>query len=108
MERARVRFGRLDPGVPPVGETFAELARVGPARVEHIVSSDSADPAEQLQDWDEWVLVIAGSAELEVEGHAHRLEPGDWVVLPAGTPHRVVRTASGTQWIAVHGPGPLA
>lgn len=104
VERAPVRFGRLSAEVPPIGETFVDLARVGSARVEHIVSSDSADPAEQVQAWDEWVLVIAGAAELEVDGRPHRLAPGAWVVLPAGTPHRVVRTEAGTQWIAVHGP----
>ena len=107
MARAPVRFGRLDDSVPPAGETFVDLARVGSARVEHIVSSAAADPAEQVQDSDEWVLVIAGSAELEVDGRAHRMAPGDWVMLPAGTPHRVVRTDAGTQWIAVHGPAPL-
>ena len=97
------RTGRLDPTAPPTGERFVELAAVADFRVEHIVSSDSPDPAEQVQDWDEWVLVVSGAAQLEIRGHCHDLSAGDWVLLPAGTPHRVLGTQAGTQWIAVHG-----
>ncbi len=57
----------------------------------------------QVQAWDEWVVVLVGAAVLEVDGVVVRLGPADWIALPAGTPHRVVRTESGTQWVAVHG-----
>jgi len=100
--------GRLDTTVPARGERFVDLAAFGGLRVEHIVSSDTPDPGPQVRDWDEWVLVVAGSAHLEVAGVECSLAGGDWILLPAGTPHRVLRTASGTQWIAVHGPAPLA
>jgi cupin 2 domain-containing protein len=103
-----VRFGRLDRAAPMAGERFVALAWVGPARVEHIISSDRPDPSEQVQGWDEWVLVVVGAAQLEVAGHVHAMDAGDWVLLPAGTPHRVERTEPGTQWIAVHGPAPIA
>ncbi len=97
------QFGRLDPAVVLRGERFVDLATLGGVRVEHIVSSDSPDPAEQVQDWDEWVLVLAGSADLAVAGTVATLAAGDWVLLPAGTPHRVLRAERGTQWLAVHG-----
>ena len=98
------RSGRLDPTAPPAGELFVDLATVGDARIEHIVSSDSPDPAEQVQDWDEWVLVLSGAAQLEIRGTRQDVSAGDWVLLPAGTAHRVLGTLVGTQWIAVHGP----
>jgi quercetin dioxygenase-like cupin family protein len=31
------------------------------------------------------------------------LQPGDWVLLPAGTRHRLVETAPGTNWLTVTG-----
>jgi cupin 2 domain-containing protein len=105
-EPGEVPSGHLAGQVPVTGESFHDLAAVGPVRVEHIVSSETPDPAEQVQDWDEWVLVIAGSAELEIAGRRRVMDAGDWVLLPAGTPHRVRRTERGTQWIAVHGPRP--
>ena len=96
------RRGRLSQQVPTAGESFHPLATVGGARVEHIVSSATADPAEQVQAWDEWVLLVSGSASLELPDGTLALGPGDWVLIPAGTPHRVLGTAAGTHWIAVH------
>ena len=95
--------GSLSGEVPSDGEAFHELATVGHVRIEHIVSSRTPDPSLQVQDWDEWVLVLTGHAVLEVEGSHVGLRAGDWVLLGAGTPHRVLTTESGTQWLAVHG-----
>lgn len=96
------RRGSLGREVPDSGEAFHLLATVGDARVEHIVSSDSPDAGEQVQTWDEWVLLVSGSAQLELPGGPVDLGPGDWLVIPAGTPHRVLGTSAGTHWIAVH------
>jgi cupin 2 domain-containing protein len=98
--------GRLTDRVPPAGEEFHDLARVGGARIEHIGSSATPDHGEQVQPWDEWVLVVAGGARLEVGGELVALGPREWLLIPAGTVHRVVATEHGTHWIAVHGPGP--
>lgn len=103
-----MRSGRLSGEVPASGETFHPLAVVGTARVEHIVSSGSPDTSGQRQDWDEWVLVVAGAADLEVEGTPVRLDAGDWLLLPAGTAHRVLGTQAGTHWLAVHAGGPAS
>ena len=81
------------------------LAAVGGARVEQIVSSEAPDDGEQVQAWDEWVLVVAGAARLGTPDGELALRAGDWVMIPAGTPHRVLAAERGTQWIAVHGDG---
>jgi cupin 2 domain-containing protein len=94
--------GRLTGDVPDSGEAFLSLATVGGARIEHIVSSASPDSAEQVQDWDEWVVVVSGAARLGLPGGELALGPGDWVLIPAGTPHRVLATERGTHWLAVH------
>jgi glyoxylate utilization-related uncharacterized protein len=95
--------GRLTDAVPASGEAFHRLADAGTARVEHIVSSDTPDPGEQVQGWDEWVLVLRGAARLDVAGVESDLAAGDWILIPAGTRHRVLSTDAGTHWIVVHG-----
>jgi cupin 2 domain-containing protein len=77
-------------------------------RFERIVSHGHVSPDGFWydQDDDEWVVVIEGEGELQIEGEStpRRLQPGDWLFLPAHCRHRVVSTAEGgpTVWLAVH------
>jgi cupin 2 domain-containing protein len=79
-------------------------------RIERIVSTGQATPGSEWydQDTDEWVLLVAGSARLRVEGEDEdrQLVPGDWVLLPAQCRHRVTWTQRmpSTVWLAVHFP----
>ncbi len=92
--------------MPASGERFEEaLARHG-VRIEHIVSSEAPEPVVYVQDHDEWVLLLSGAAELEVQGRTVRLVPDEHFLLTTGVPHRVVRTDAGTRWLAVHLPAP--
>jgi cupin 2 domain-containing protein len=70
--------------------------------IEYIRSGVLEAPVEYLQNHDEWVAVLEGSAELEVEGAHVSLTAGDWMLLPRGTPHRLLQTTAGTSWLAVH------
>jgi hypothetical protein len=58
-----------------------------------------------VQERDEWVMLAQGAAKLvfEKEGEVS-LEPGDFLVIPAGTRHRVEWTdpAKETVWLALH------
>ena len=65
------------------------------------VLSGEVEPRGYLQGEDEWALVLSGGAALEIDGATVELAPHDWVFLPAGTPHRVLRTEPGTSWITV-------
>jgi mannose-6-phosphate isomerase-like protein (cupin superfamily) len=95
--------GSLDADpAPSIGERFRELSRIRNVVVESIVSSSSPDDVEYRQVQDEWVVVLEGAAVLEVDGAKVRLAPGDWLLLPAATPHRVLMTEAGTRWLAVH------
>jgi mannose-6-phosphate isomerase-like protein (cupin superfamily) len=98
--------GRLAPAsaAPVDGERLDVLHRGGGTVIEHIVSSAMVDPVTYDQDHDEWVAVLEGSATLDVEGEPVVLTAGDWIVLPAHRRHRVVATAAGTRWLAVHLP----
>jgi mannose-6-phosphate isomerase-like protein (cupin superfamily) len=87
---------------PDHGELCTDLAVRPGIRVEEILSSAHVDGRIQLQRHDEWVVVLEGHAVLDVGSQRVDLRPGDWVDLPAGTPHRVVSTEQGTRWLAVH------
>lgn len=94
-------------------ESFDEILRRGPVRIERIVSHGHASPPGFWYDQDEgeWVLVLRGRAGLEIEGREgiHEMGPGDYVDLPAHCRHRVAWTAADepTFWLAVfYGEGP--
>ncbi len=94
--------------LPPseTAEVFtALLARRG-CRVERIVSRGQVTPLDQpcCQGWDEWVLLLAGSARLEIEGLETALAVGDHLLIPAGASHRVTFTdpVRATVWLALH------
>jgi cupin 2 domain-containing protein len=76
-------------------------------RIERIVSTGQATPPGFWYDQqsDEWVLLVAGAARLEIAGEGERaLSPGDYVLLPAHCRHRVAWTDPDhpTIWLAVH------
>jgi cupin 2 domain-containing protein len=87
---------------PASGESISVLASGPGWRVEQILSGALSAPVEDLLDHDEWVVVLAGRAVLDVEGEALTMGQGDWVHLRAGVPHRVRTTEPPTSWLAVH------
>jgi cupin 2 domain-containing protein len=74
---------------------------VGQVVIEQILSGVVDGPVDFDQDHDEWVVLLEGAAELELNGETLLLEQGDWVLLPRRTPHRLIRTTQGTNWLAV-------
>ncbi len=98
------------PAAPLSDEVFESLATLAGVRIERIVSTGQTTPdgAWYDQAWDEWVVVIAGSARVRIDGEAEDrvLAAGDWLLLPAGCRHRVThtRTDPPTVWLALHGP----
>lgn len=89
-------------GAPETGERTEKVASGRGWRIEQIVSGRLDAPVHDVLDHTEWALVLDGAAELEVDGVAHSLDAGDWVLLGAGVPHRVLTAAPGTRWLAVH------
>lgn len=89
---------------PPIeGERFEFLGDLGGVRIEQIVSSARPELVEYDQAHDEWVVLLSGTAELEVAGQRLCMREGDYVLLPAHTRHRVLATSRGARWLAVHG-----
>lgn len=105
--------GNLFQGLPrPLdGEVFEDLLECGNVRIERILSSDRPEPALYDQPQDEWVCLLQGRARLWIDGEEVALGPGDFRLIPAHTPHRVLETGGDPEcvWLAVHiapGAGP--
>ena len=75
---------------------------MGTVVIEEILSGRLEGPVDYRQEQDEWVVVLDGGAVLEVDGQHLELGQGDWVLIPAAVPHRLVETTPGTRWLAVH------
>lgn len=89
-------------------EIFEDLLARPGMKVERIVSQGQATPPEDwlVSDWDEWVLLLKGKACLLLAGDSKPFElvPGDYLLIPAGTNHRVEWTDPDgpTVWLAMH------
>jgi cupin 2 domain-containing protein len=87
---------------PSEGERFETLLQHRNLVIERILSSAAITPSEYVQAQDEWVLLAHGEAEMQVAGKTVALAAGDYLFLPAGTPHTVLRVSEGAIWLAVH------
>ena len=102
--------GNLFANIPQqrADEEVTALLSSGALRIERIVSHGQASPPGFWYDQPqaEWVVVLAGRAELAFDGDAAttRMERGDWLHIPAHRRHRVAWTdpAQATIWLAVH------
>lgn len=96
----------FDVALPPPGTEVAEtLAQLGDVAVERIVAHRAASPPDFWydQDWDEWVMLLRGEAELRMQtDEPQRLRAGDYRLIPRGTKHRVESMSADALWLAVH------
>lgn len=97
-----VDLGCLE-GLDRIEEVFEALHVANGAYVERIVSNGHGTQWYD-QDHDEWVMVLAGAARLDVGGREVSLATGWALTIAAHVRHRVLWTASPTIWVAVHFP----
>ncbi len=105
-----MKFSNLFENLPSelAEEDFSALTSGGRFRLQRIVSHGQSTPPGQWYDQrqSEWVVLLRDAAGIRIEGEAEvrRLEPGDWIELPAGLRHRVEWTAPAepTVWLALH------
>ena len=91
-----------DDAAPAHGERLDTLLQHRNMVIERIISAADFASDTMVQTQDEWVLLAQGTAVLDINGKSRKLRSGDYVFLPAGTPHRVVHTSAGALWLAVH------
>jgi cupin 2 domain-containing protein len=95
------------PDALPPGELFTTLFETPTVRIERILSGGETTPpgAWYDQEQDEWVVVLQGAATLTYADHSSiAMKPGDYVLLPAHTRHRVDFTSQEPPciWLAIH------
>lgn len=89
-------------------ERFDDLVRGGEFKLERIVSTGQSTPEGQWydQEFDEWVLLLRGSAVLRFDDESDEIvmQPGDYLQIPAHRRHRVGWTdpTQPTVWLAIH------
>ncbi len=88
-------------------ELFESLA-TGDVLIERIVSRGHTTPEDQWydQEKDEWVVLLTGEAAvLFDDGREVSLKPGDYLMIPAHSRHRVTHTSTQPAciWLAIHG-----
>lgn len=86
------------------GEQFEKLLQHRNVTIERIISSSRIAPQTYDQPQDEWVILLQGEARLEMGGNELSLAKGDYLFIPARTPHRVLATSEHPQciWLAIH------
>ena len=99
-----MNIGNLyDNAAPPAtGERFETLLQHKNLVIEQICSSSKIPLSQYIQTQDEWVLLVQGAAEMEIDGKTESLKAGDYVFLPANMPHSVKTVSQGALWLAVH------
>lgn len=74
-------------------------------RIERIVSFGQVSPEGFWYDQaeNEWVFLLEGSAQVRLADRLVKLAAGDYLNIPAGTRHRVQKTATDgrTVWLAI-------
>ena len=104
-----MEINNLFKGVPEKlpEELFETLLQRDGLRLERIVSHGHTTPPDEWYDqaWDEWVILLSGSATLQFDGgELRQLKPGDYVLIPAHCRHRVEATDKQEKsvWLALH------
>lgn len=85
-------------------ELFETLVQGSNTSIKRIVSKGQTTDWYD-QDQNEFVVVLKGAARLEfAEGRIEEMTPGDWLLIPPHTKHRVCWTIPNTEtiWLAVH------
>ena len=82
-------------------ETFATLLETSTLKIEAIRSRLTLPGKEYYQEEDEWVILVRGTAALEIEGNVRLLREGESVFIKRHTSHRVLQTSDDALWIGV-------
>lgn len=87
---------------PKVGEDFTTLLAHKNIKINRIVSADTIEIQEYIQEEDEWLVLLEGEATIHIDNKETLLIKGDTLFIPAKVPHTVLKTAQGTVWLTVH------
>jgi cupin 2 domain-containing protein len=83
------------------GEIFTTLFQNDSLKIESIRSWLKTPGEIYDQEQDEWVILLNGEAELEINALTVTLRSGDYCLIPKHTLHRVRSTSKNALWLTV-------
>ncbi|WP_281951542.1 cupin domain-containing protein [Nitrosophilus kaiyonis] len=92
----------FDYETPIIDENFDTLFENKNIKIQRIVSSNIDTPKEFLQKENEWVILLKGEAEIEMNNKKYNIKKGEYIFIPSNTPHKLLKTKEGTLWLAIH------
>ena len=88
--------------IPRNGENLTTLLQHKNIKINRIVSSNTIEPIEYVQEEDEWLVLLEGEATLLLDNEEKILTKGDTLFIPEKVPHGLLKTKPGTVWLTVH------
>ena len=82
-------------------EIFKTLLKHKNIEIKKIVSNHLKTPKTFIQKEDEFVVLLKGYAEIEIEGEIKKLKAGDCLFIKSNTPHTLLKTNLAI-WLAIH------
>ncbi len=83
-------------------EIFQTFFKHKNIEIKKIISNTLKTPQKFCQKEDEFVVLLKGCAKIEIEGEVKKLKSGDYLFIPANTPHTLLKTKKTAIWLAVH------
>ena len=90
------KFPKID------SEIFETILKHKNIEIKKIVSNTLNTPQKFIQKEDEFVVLLKGCAKIEINGEVKKLKAGDYLFIPANTPHTLLKTKKIAIWLAIH------
>jgi len=89
--------------LPPIDSEFFEtILKHKNIEIKKIISNTLKTPQTFIQKEDEFVVLLKGCAKIEINGEVKKLKSGDYLFIPANTPHTLLKTKKTAIWLAIH------
>jgi len=83
-------------------EIFETILKHKNIEIKKIISNTLKTPQTFIQKEDEFVVLLKGCAKIEINGKVKKLKSGDYLFIPANTPHTLIKTKKTAIWLAIH------
>jgi len=83
-------------------EIFKTLFKHKNIEIKKIISNTLKTPRTFCQKEDEFVVLLKGCAKIEINGEIKKLKAGNWLFIPAKTPHTLIKTKKTAVWLAIY------
>jgi len=83
-------------------EFFETILKCKNIKIKKIISNTLKTPQKFSQKEDEFVVLLKGCAKIEINAEVKKLKAGDFLFIPANTPHTLLKTKKIAIWLAIY------